>query len=131
MVFIGIKMWVIADHVPGIASNALLGFLKKAHAFLQLVWGIPLGSTPFSFEGFANFIASKGKNEFGVESAAETNIDMQVMYDMSAVLGAKPKSFKVGLQYQYWKNNFGNNSSGAAGKGAYAKTPMLRMEYHF
>ena len=100
---------------------------------LGLAWGIPfsIGALPLSFEGFANFIAAKGKNEFGGDTAAETNIDMQVMYDLSSVIGAGKNSFKLGLQYQYWKNKFGNDSGGAAGKGAYAKTPMVRVEYHF
>lgn len=101
------------------------------HPMLNLAWGIPIGGLPLSFEGFANFIASKGKNEFGGDTAAETNIDMQVMYDMSAIMGAKPKTFRVGLEYQWWKNKFGNNASGAAGSGAFAKTPMIRAEYHF
>ncbi|MBP6006585.1 MAG: outer envelope protein [Rhodoferax sp.] len=101
------------------------------HPMLNLVWGMPVPGVPLSFEGFANFIASKGKNEFGVESASETNIDMQVMYDLSGVMGAKPKTFRVGLEYQWWKNKFGNNSDGAAGKGAFAKTTMIRAEYHF
>jgi nucleoside-specific outer membrane channel protein Tsx len=102
------------------------------HPMLNLVWGIPLGKeTGFSFEGFANFITSKGKNEFGGDTAAETNIDAQIMYDASSFIGAKPKTFKVGVEYQYWKNKFGNDSSGAAGKGAFAKTPMLRVQYHF
>ena len=101
------------------------------HPMLTAAWNIPLGKdSGFSFEGFANFIASKGKNEFGVDTAAETNIDAQVMYDVGALAGAKGK-FKVGLEYQYWKNKFGNNSGGAAGKGAFAKTPMIRAEYHF
>jgi nucleoside-specific outer membrane channel protein Tsx len=82
-----------------------------------------------SFEGFANFIASKGKNESGFETASETNIDMQVMYDLSGVMGTKPKTFRVGLEYQWWKNKFGNNSDG--NKGAFAKTSMVRAEYHF
>jgi len=102
------------------------------HPMLNLVWGIPLGKeTGFSFEGFANFITSKGKNEFGGDTAAETNIDMQIMYDASSFIGAKPKTFRVGIEYQYWKNKFGNDSGGAAGKGAFAKTPMLRVQYHF
>jgi len=102
------------------------------HPMLNLVWGIPLGkSTGFSFEGFANFITSKGKNEFGGNTAAETNIDAQIMYDASSVVGAKPKTFKVGFEYQYWKNKFGNDASGPAGNGAIAKTPMLRAQYHF
>jgi nucleoside-specific outer membrane channel protein Tsx len=103
----------------------------KTHPMLNLVWALPLSKEiPISFEGFANFIASKGKNEFGGDTAAETNIDMQVMYDVSSHWGAKGK-FKVGLEYQYWKNKFGNDASGPAGGGAFAKTPMLRAEYHF
>lgn len=105
----------------------------EPHPMLGLAWGIPfsVGSVPLSFEGFANFIASKGKNESGGATADETNIDMQVMYDMSSVIGAAPKTFKVGGEYQYWKNKFGNDHNGAAGKGAFAKTPMIRAEYHF
>jgi nucleoside-specific outer membrane channel protein Tsx len=101
------------------------------HAMLGVVWGIPLGASGFSFEGFANFIAAKGKNEAGADTAAETNIDMQIMYDLSSVISAPPKSLKLGLEYQYWKNKFGNNSDGPAGKGAFAQTPMVRVEYHF
>jgi hypothetical protein len=99
---------------------------------LTAAWGIPLSKDiPISFEGFANFIASKGKNEFGGDTAAETNIDMQIMLDVGAVTGGPKGTFKVGLEYQYWKNKFGNDASGPAGDGAFAKTPMLRAEYHF
>jgi len=103
------------------------------HPMLGLAWGIPfnVGTLPLSFEGFANFIAAKGKNEFGGDTAAETNIDMQVMYDLGSVIGAGKNTFKLGLEYQYWKNKFGNDSGGPAGKGAYARTPMIRLEYHF
>ncbi|MBL8482254.1 MAG: hypothetical protein JNJ60_08670 [Rhodocyclaceae bacterium] len=101
------------------------------HPMLNLAWGIPIGSTKFSFEGFANFIASKGRDEFGGNTAPETNIDMQIMYDIGAALGGKPGTFKLGLEYQYWRNKFGNNHKGPAGDGAFAKTPMVRAEYHF
>ena len=103
------------------------------HPMLGLAWGIPfnVGTLPLSFEGFANFIAAKGKNEFGGDTAAETNIDMQVMYDLGSVIGAGKNTVKLGLEYQYWKNKFGNDSGGPAGKGAYARTPMIRLEYHF
>jgi nucleoside-specific outer membrane channel protein Tsx len=98
------------------------------HAMLTAAWGIPIGKLPLSFEGFANFIAAKGRDEFGGQTAPETNIDMQIMYDLGSV-GAK--GFKLGFEYQYWKNKFGNDASGPAGKGAFAHTPMIRMEYHF
>jgi len=106
----------------------------KTHPMLTAAWGIPIGGLPLSFEGFANFIASKGKNEFGGDTAAETNIDMQVMYDASTLWGAK-NVFKIGFEYQYWKNKFGNPTTDVigpgAGPGATAKTPMIRAEYHF
>jgi nucleoside-specific outer membrane channel protein Tsx len=107
-------------------------FSYDVHPMLNLAWGMPVPGVPLSFEGFANFIASKGKNEFGGDTAAETNIDMQVMYDLSGVVGAKPKTFRVGLEYQWWKNKFGNNNDSAYYKGgAFAKTSMIRAEYHF
>jgi len=105
-------------------------YTYKTHPMLTAAWGIPIPGVPLSFEGFANFIASKGKNEFGGDTAAETNIDMQIMYDASTLVGAKG-IFKVGFEYQYWKNKFGNDASGPAGDGAFAKTPMVRVEYHF
>lgn len=106
-------------------------YTYKTHPMLTAAWGIPIGSTPLSFEGFANFIASKGKDEFGASTKPETNIDMQVMLDVGAVTGGPKNTFKVGLEYQYWKNKFGNDSNGPAGSGAFAKTPMIRAEYHF
>jgi nucleoside-specific outer membrane channel protein Tsx len=113
------------------APNATPRYSYDVHPMLNLAWGMPVPGVPLAFEGFANFIASKGKNEFGGDTAAETNIDMQVMYDLSGVMGAKPKTFRVGLEYQWWKNKFGNNSDGPAGTGAFAKTSMVRAEYHF
>lgn len=106
-------------------STCVSRYTYKTHPMLALAWGIPLGSG-FSFEGFANFIASKGKDEFGGNTKAETDIDMQVMYDITG-----KNTFKVGFEYQYWKNKFGNDAGGAAGPGATAKTPMVRAEYHF
>lgn len=102
----------------------------KTHPMLGLAWGIPL-SERFSFGGFANFIAAKGVNEVGRNTVAETNIDMSLTYDFGQTLGLPAKSFRVGLEYQLWKNKFGNNHTGPAGKGAYARTPMIRTEYHF
>lgn len=100
------------------------------HAMLNAAWGIPVptGSVPSSFEGYANFIASKGKNEFGGPTSAETNIDMQWMFDIGAVAGGAKNTFKLGVEYQYWKNKFGNPSNVPGSK---ATTPMIRAEYHF
>ncbi len=101
------------------------------HPMLSAAWGIALGKSGFSFEGYANWIAAKGLDEFGAGTKPETNIDAQIMFDASSVAGLKPKTFKVGLQYQYWRNKFGNDHQGPAGDGAFAKTPMLRTQFHF
>lgn len=109
-------------------------YTYKTHPMLTASWAIPVSqSIPLTFEGYANFIASKGDNEFGGDTKAETNIDMQLMYDVSTLFGSKNK-FKVGIEYQYWKNKFGNPTTArgaGAGPGATAKTPMIRAEYHF
>ena len=103
----------------------------KKHPMLTAAWGIPLGGSGFSFEGFMNYIAAKGTNEFGGGTKPETNFDGQIMYDASPLVGAAPRTFKVGVEYQYWRNKFGNNHNGPAGDGAFAKTTMIRAEYHF
>lgn len=94
---------------------------------LSTAWGIPLGAG-FSFEGYGNWIARKGIDEFGGTTAPEVNIDAQIMYDISSYVGARPKTLKVGLEYQYWRNKFSvpHNVPGST-----AKTPMVRLEYHF
>ncbi|PTT93206.1 outer envelope protein [Pelomonas sp. HMWF004] len=112
------------------SSTATPRYDYKTHLMLTAAWGIPLGKLPLSFEGFANYIASKGTNEFGGPTAPEFNFDGQIMYDVGAAAGA-PRKFKVGIEYQYWRNKFGNPARGPAGSGAIAKTPMIRAEYHF
>jgi nucleoside-specific outer membrane channel protein Tsx len=102
----------------------------KTHPELDLAWGIPIGAG-FSFEGYADFIAAKGKDEFGGDTAPETHIDARVMYNLSGAFGSKKNTFQVGAEYEYWRNKFGNNHNGPTGKGAFAKTPMVRAEYHF
>jgi len=99
------------------------------HPMLGAVWAFPIGASGWAWEGFANWIASKGKDEFGNQTAPETNIDMQLLYDLGPLFGAKPKTFRAGFEYQYWHNKFGNDSKRVA--GASASTPMLKAEYHF
>ncbi len=106
------------------------------HPMLGAAWGIPVPMpvVPLSFNGYLNWIAPKGKNEFGGGTATETNIDMQLMADVGVLLGGPKNTFKLGIAYQYWRNKFGNPTTArgaGAGPGATAKTPMIRAEYHF
>lgn len=134
-----LQLWESNAPYNTVTQTSTPRYSYDAHPMLSMNWSVPftVASVPLSFEGYANFIASKGKNEFGGDTAAETNIDMQVMYDFSNVIGAKPKTFKAGVEYQYWKNKFGNPTTSTmvigsqAGPGATAKTPMVRVQYHF
>jgi len=111
-------------------NQATPRYAYKTHAMLTAAWGIPFNAgIPLEFNGYANFITAKGKNEFGGGTAPETNIDAQIMYDISGLAGTPKNTFKVGVEYQYWKNKFGNPDR--HNPGATAKTPMVRAEYHF
>ncbi|AVR94499.1 outer envelope protein [Pseudoduganella armeniaca] len=114
----------------GFTQTATDRYRYDTHAMLTAAWGIPfMLGVPLSFEGYANYIGTKGRNEFGGPTAVEINVDMQLMYDLSAAVGAAKNTFKVGLEYQYWKNKFGNPARTVP--GATARTPMVRAEYHF
>lgn len=103
------------------------------HPAVVANWGVPLFETPFSFEGFAMWTAKKGKNEYGRETGAEFNLDAQIMWDVGRTAFASPKKFRIGIEYQYWRNKFGNtmDQTGPAGGGSTASTPMVRAQYYF
>ena len=111
-------------------SNVRARYTYDGHAMLNAAWGIPVG-TRWSFEGYANLIAPKGRDEVGNQTSTETNIDVQIMFDAGAAMGYKKNTIRVGLEYQYWNNKFGNTSASTGGQGYRAKTPMIRAEYHF
>ena len=100
------------------------------HPMLSASWSLPV-SARWDFQGYANLIASKGLDEVGADTGPETNIDMQLMYDASAAMGYRKNAFRIGIEYQYWHNKFGNTSFKTSGQGFKASTPMLRAEYHF
>jgi nucleoside-specific outer membrane channel protein Tsx len=124
---VGLHLLHESNFPNGIADR----YTYDTHPMLTAAWGLPLGSSGFSFEGFTNYIASKGTNEFGGGTAPEFNFDGQIMYDVGSFIGAPKNTLRAGLEYQYWRNKFGNSYKGAAGPGALAKTPMVRVEYHF
>ena len=111
-------------------STVARRYTYDMHPMLAANWGIPVG-TLWSFEGYANLIGSKGKDEVGNDTGTETNVDMQLMFDAGAAMGHKKNVFRVGLEYQYWNNKFGNTAATTGGQGYRAKTPMVRAEYHF
>lgn len=111
-------------------SNVNGRYTYKIHPMLTASWAIPVAAR-LKFEGYANLIAPKGRDEVGNQTGTETNIDMQLMADVGDYVGAAKNTFRVGVEYQYWNNKFGNTSATTGGRGQRASTPMLRAEYHF
>ncbi len=124
--FLNVSVLVLheSNKPVGIASR----YTYDIHPMLTAAWGIPVGGTGWAFEGFMNWIAAKGKNEFGGATAPEFNFDAQLMYDIGTMVGAGKGALKAGFEYQYWRNKFGNPHTVP---GSLAKTPMVRVEYHF
>jgi nucleoside-specific outer membrane channel protein Tsx len=129
-------LWLKESNHPSVSGGAFdpgyphSRYTYKTHPMLTAAWGIPVG--PFTFGGYANLIASKGRDELGNPTVREINVDMKLMYDLGARLGAKANAFQVGLEYQYWDNKFGNSDATVGGLGGNtANTPMIRTEYHF
>ena len=114
-------------------NSATSRFNYKPHAALDLAFGIPfsIGPAKFSFEGYWDYIDAKGQLEpGGMASGRENHFDGRIMYDVSTLLTAKPKTFQLGVEYEFWKNKFGDTVA-SDGIGTRASTPMVRAEYHF
>lgn len=102
---------------------------------LGLAWALPFrtGTLGWKFQGFANHIASKGKDGFGRETRAETLSDVFLLADLGTVFGSKAGRVFAGLGYEYWNNKFGGANSDlpapATNKSVHA--PMLTLRVHF
>jgi nucleoside-specific outer membrane channel protein Tsx len=113
-------------------SNVNGRYTYDTHAMLSVSWAIPVPvNERLSFEGYGNFIGAKGRDEVGFGTGAETNIDMALMYDLGFHFNQPKNRFRVGLEYQFWNNKFGNTRATTGGRGQRASTPMVRAEYHF
>jgi nucleoside-specific outer membrane channel protein Tsx len=152
-------MWdVRVGDVPGFLSTGLLlihesnapsgafppisqvngRYTYDTHAMFSASWGIPLPANllgdwaqGWGFEGYLNYIGAKGRDEVGNPTGAETNLDMQLMYDLGSRFGHPKNRFRVGVEYQFWNNKFGNTAATTGNRGQRASTPMVRAEYHF
>lgn len=125
--------------VPGFLDLSLLfrgernhnGIVGKSVKFdntygISLAWGIPIKSLGAKFDGFVDHVGKKGKDGFGLETAAETLMRAYIMFDVGRFAGKKD-TFYAGVGYEYWRNKFG----AAAGPGNDTDAPMLALEAHF
>jgi nucleoside-specific outer membrane channel protein Tsx len=96
--------------------------------YVETAWGIPfqLGSVPFKFKGFANYVPKKGKDTFGNETAGETLVHAALLADVGQLVAGKKDTVFAGVGYEYWNHKFGN----ASGPGINARTPFATVEWH-
>lgn len=125
--------------VPGFLDVSLLyrternhnGIVGKSVKFddaygVSAAWGIPIPAINAKLDGFIDHIGKKGKDGFGVETAAETLLRVYLMFDVGAPLGHKG-TFYIGPGYEYWQHKFG----AANGPGNNTRAPMIALEAHF
>ncbi len=114
---------------PGLSPLAARGG-NDTHAMLSASWDIPV-SRRWSFEGLANIIGLRGRDEAGYDGGAEANVDLQLMYDAGAALGRKKDMFRIGIEYQYSNNKYGTSLYRMGTQGLRTRTPMLRADFQF
>ena len=96
----------------------------------EIAWSVPLGQY-VSFNGFFNIVGPKGRDGFGNQTATEILTRPELMLDVAQLAGYKPKSFEVGVAYEYWHNKFGNDANCCGNVGVVANTPEVIGRVHF
>jgi hypothetical protein len=116
----------IALNVPGFWKVAVLlnkewnnnGIVGKSVVFDPTVmfataWGVPLGTLPLEFEGFASVNLPKGKDGFGNNTKTEVLLHPKLMWDVGPLWSSK--GYQLGAGFQYWLNKFGNDADATPG----------------
>ena len=96
---------------------------------INATWGIPfeVGSVPLKFQGFVNFVGSKGKDYTNHDTAKETLVRTSLMVDVGQVLASYKGTVFVGVGYEYWHNKYGNPPR----VGTQVNAPQFQLEWHF
>jgi hypothetical protein len=104
---------------------------------VEAAWLYPfsVGSSNFTFKGFFNFVAPKGKgNVSEAEKTWEILTRPELLLDVGNYWGS-PKKLEAGIGYEFWLHKFGNGADflGTPGftPGTVANTPELIIRYHF
>ncbi|MCW3477988.1 hypothetical protein OL229_00240 [Neisseriaceae bacterium JH1-16] len=95
---------------------------------LNLAWKAPFqaGPVPLKFQGFVDYIGTKGKDGFGDGTKQETLMRTSLMADVGQLVAGKKDVFYAGIGYEYWHNKFGNKP----GLGTKTNAPTLNLEWH-
>jgi hypothetical protein len=92
-------------------------------------WGVPLGSLPLQFAGFANVILPKGKDGFGNQTATEVIVQPKLVWDVAKTF-TKKSGYDLAVGYHYWLNKYGNDNSLAVNAGSLSNTVFVEAAIH-
>jgi len=101
------------DDSDGVARG---GAPSQSNSWMfDIAWGKPfqIGEQKFYFGGHMEYIASR-TDEFGNDVKNWILAQPQVQWDLGHAMGNKSGQLLVGIEYQYWKNKLGTNTSESA-----------------
>jgi nucleoside-specific outer membrane channel protein Tsx len=132
--FLDLGLWYYRERnhcaiAPCLAPGARSELTFDPAYFLNATWGIPfqLGTVPLKFQGFVNFVGTKGKDYTGHDTAKETLLRTSLMLDVSQVIAGRKGSVFAGIGYEFWHNKYGNPH----GVGTQVHAPQFQLEWHF
>ena len=102
--FLNVSLLAYRDSSTSVTAGHLCGS-KKTTLQVTPTWSLPfsIGDAKFSFEGYADYIAKHGT------CAKQALAQPQLRWDIGHHLG-KPGTVFVGIEYQYWKNKYGDRT---------------------
>ncbi|MEY5099893.1 MAG: hypothetical protein RJA36_2612 [Pseudomonadota bacterium] len=128
--FLDVGLWYYREqNHKGVGSPPNPNVTFDGALMLSTSWGIPFqaGGAPMKFQGFLNYIGSKGLDYNNKSTAPETLMRTSVMLDVGQVVYGRKNSVWAGIGYEYWNNKFGNQP----GVGTRVSAPQLQLEVHF
>ena len=99
---------------------------------LDVSYLFPLTFTnlPLSLNGYFEYVTPKGRDGFGVQTAAEIHTENHLTLDLGAVVAHKPKAIDLWVGHRYWNNKFGNNNNIVANKDARENQFLVGLTWH-
>ncbi|WP_297846495.1 outer membrane protein OmpK [Pseudomonas sp.] len=94
------------------------------------VWGytLPMGRSDILIDGYIDWVVDNDKNARGVYHA-NLHVNPQIKYDLGKALHWGEKQLYVGIEYDYWKNKYGIEST--SNFDTDQNTASLLVKVHF
>ncbi|QXI30153.1 outer membrane protein OmpK [Pseudomonas vanderleydeniana] len=89
---------------------------------------VPVGASNILIDGYLDWVVDNDRNSRG-RYHANLHLNPQIKYDLGKTLGWGEKRVYAGIEYSYWKNKYGIDSSPAL--DTHQNTASLLLKVHF